>query len=98
MPKRLSREDVISLARLARLRLNDDEIDRFVNELSAILEYVEILGDVDTSGLEPTNQVTGLTNVTRPDELDPNLVSPAELMKNLPGTHNGHIKVKRMIN
>lgn len=98
MPKKLSRDDVLSLARLARLRLQDDELDRFTSELSAILAYVEQLKEVDTTGLLPTSQVTGLTNVTRKDELDRSLVAAEELLKNVPSTHDGHIKVKRMIN
>ena len=64
---KLSAADVRKLARLCKLRLTDEEIGRYQNDLSAILEYVNVLQNVDISGLEPTSQVTGLTNVVRAD-------------------------------
>ena len=66
---KLSRDDVLKLAQLARLDLTDDEVEEFSVELSEILQYVEQLATVDVTGLKPTNQVTGLTNVTREDEI-----------------------------
>jgi aspartyl-tRNA(Asn)/glutamyl-tRNA(Gln) amidotransferase subunit C len=62
---KLTREDVLRLAHLSRLRLSDDEVERFQGELSKILDYVEQLDQVDTQALEPTYQVTGLKNVMR---------------------------------
>lgn len=93
----LSREDILKLARLARLKLTSDEVSQFQNEITAIIEYVELLQTVDLSGLEVTNQVTGLTNVTRKDEIIPYGATPEELLKNAPATLDGQIKVKRMI-
>ena len=66
---KISAADVKRLARLCRLKLSDQEVDKYQTELSSILNYVEILQSVDVSGLEPTSQVTGLHNVVRPDEL-----------------------------
>ena len=66
---KLTREDVLKLARLARLDLSDEEVEEYQRELSAILQYVEQLSEVDVDGLKPTNQVTGLINVMRPDEI-----------------------------
>lgn len=94
---KLSVSDVTKLARLARLRLSAAEVNRFVSELSAILEYVEQLNSVDVKGLEPTHQVTGLTNVMRPDKIDAAQPTRAELLKNVPSTQDGLIKVHRMI-
>ncbi len=94
---KLSREDVLKLARLARLELSADEVDRFTEEISAILDYVEQLQVVDVSGLEPTAQVTGLTNVMRPDEVKNYGPTPEELLKNAPAIEQHQIKVKRMI-
>jgi aspartyl-tRNA(Asn)/glutamyl-tRNA(Gln) amidotransferase subunit C len=65
---KLTREDVLSLARLSRLRLSDEEIEQLRSELSEILDYVETLDKVDVDGMEPTYQVTGLKNVFREDE------------------------------
>lgn len=94
---KLSREDILKLAASARLKLTDAEVEEFSEELSAILQYVEQLSAVDLDGLEPTSQVTGLTNVTRPDVVAHYGYEPHELLKNVPVTDNSYIKVKRMI-
>lgn len=94
---KLSRNDVFKLARLSRISVTDEEADSLAEELSAILGYVEQLNDVDTNGLEPTNQVTGLTNVMRKDEVIDYGYKPKDLLKNVPQVHQDLIKVKRMI-
>lgn len=95
---KLTRADVLKLARLSRLHLSDDEIDQFTKEITAILTYVEQLQSLDLKNLEPTNQVTGLTNVMRPDEVVEYGATAAELLKNAPTKHtDGHIKVKRVL-
>jgi aspartyl-tRNA(Asn)/glutamyl-tRNA(Gln) amidotransferase subunit C len=94
---KLTREDVLKLARLARLDLSDAEVEEFAGELSEILQYVEQLQSVDVGALKPTNQVTGLTNVTREDKVKDYGYKPAELLKNVPQVQDGQIKVKRMI-
>lgn len=93
----LSRDDVLKLAQLARLDLTDDEVEEYSRELTKILHYVEQLQGVDIDGLEPTNQVTGLTNVTRPDEVKDYGYDPKELLKTVPQTEDDQIKVRRMI-
>lgn len=93
----LTREDILKLARLARLDLTDEEIEQFPKELNAILHYVEQLQGAEVTGLEPTNQVTGLTNVSRKDEVIDYGYAPKELLKNVPNVLDDHIKVKRMI-
>jgi aspartyl-tRNA(Asn)/glutamyl-tRNA(Gln) amidotransferase subunit C len=93
----LTRDDVLKLARLARLDLTDEEIELYSKELTEILHYVEQLQAVDVSGLEPTNQVNGLTNVMRKDEVVDYGYAPKELLKNVPHTQDDQIKVKRMI-
>lgn len=94
---KLTRDDVLKLAQLARLELTDAEIEEYSIELTEILQYVEQLSSVDVGGLKPTNQVTGLTNVTRPDEIAVHGYEPAELLENLPSKKGSQIKVKRMI-
>ena len=94
---KLSRDDILKLARLARLRLSDAEVETYQKELSAILEYVAQLDTADTVGLEPTYQVTGLTNVARADVVKDYGISQADLLKNVPKTEGSLIKVKRMI-
>ncbi len=94
---KLTREDVLNLARLSRLHLTDDEVVRFQKEIEAILGYVEQLQSVDLDNLEPTSQVTGLVNVTRADVEKDYGATPSDLLKNAPATQDAHIKVKRML-
>lgn len=94
---KLTREDVLRLAQLARISLTDEEADEFTDELGAILQYVEQLSSVDVTGLEPTNQVTGLTNVMRKDQVIDYGYAPAKLLDNVPAVENNQLKVKRMI-
>jgi aspartyl-tRNA(Asn)/glutamyl-tRNA(Gln) amidotransferase subunit C len=93
----LTRDDVLKLAQLARLDLADDEVETFKNELDEILQYVEMLDNVDVSGLEPTSQVTGLVNVTRDDTVKNYGYTPDDLLKNVPERQDDLIKVKRML-
>lgn len=94
---KLTRDDVLKLAQLARLELTDAEIDEFAGELTDILQYVEKLQAVDTEGLEPTNQVSGLTNVMRDDEVRDYGYKTSDLLKNVPEVKDDQIKAKRMI-
>jgi aspartyl-tRNA(Asn)/glutamyl-tRNA(Gln) amidotransferase subunit C len=75
----ISRADVEHVARLARLHLTDDEIDRMQSQLSNILEAIETLRDVDTSHVGPTASVIQLENVMRDDDVRPGLTREAAL-------------------
>ena len=94
---KLSRDDVLKLATLSRLKLTDEEIECFRSELTEILDYVEQLNKVDTQGLEPTYQVTGLKNVTRPDQPIEYQAKPKELQRGAPALENNQFKVKRVL-
>ncbi|CAN5669615.1 Asp-tRNA(Asn)/Glu-tRNA(Gln) amidotransferase subunit GatC [soil metagenome] len=94
---KLTEDDVLKLAQLARLRLTKEEIEKFKFEIQEILEYVELLQQVDVSGVEPTSQVTGLTNVLRPDKVIDYNLTKKELLKTTPTAADGHIKVKRVL-
>lgn len=94
---KLTRTEILKLAKLARLDLSEDEIKEYIDELSGILQYVEQLQQIDVAGLEPTNQVTGLVNVTRADEIVNYGYVPADLISNVPATKDGQIQVKRML-
>jgi len=93
----LTREEVLKLARLARLDLLEEEIAEFQNELGAVLEYVAQLQEVDVAGLEPTSQVTGLKNVMRDDSVRDYGVDRDALLRLAPNKQDGQLKVKRMI-
>ncbi len=63
----LTRDDVLKVARLARLHLAESEVESFTTQLIQILDYVRILDEVDTEGVEPVATALGLTNVLRED-------------------------------
>jgi len=96
MPK-LSRDDVLKLAKLARLELTSDEVEVFSEELSSIIDYFTVLETIDTTNLEPTYQVTGLTNVMREDKLIDYGYSVSSLLENVPRLKDDQIKVSRMV-
>lgn len=93
----LAREDVLNLAKLARLELSEAEIEELSQELTDILRYVEKLQGVGVDELKPTNQVTGLTNVLRPDEKLHYGYEARDLLKNVPTVKDDQIKVKRIL-
>ena len=94
---KITSEDILKLARLARLRISDDEIESYRQELDTIVGYFVILDKAEIDGLEPTSQVTGLQNVFRTDEVAEQVVQPDRLLEELPSKDDRYIKVKRMI-
>ena len=93
---RITKEEVLKLAKLSKLSLTDEEVDKYQKEFEALLEYIDQLQSVDTEGLEPTNQVTGLHSVMRSDEIKEN-VPKEQLLKNAPSTEGNLIKVRRVL-
>ena len=85
--------DVTHIAKLANLTLTDEEKNKFEPQLSEVLTYVEKLQKVDTSGVEPTSQVTGLENVLRDDKSSESLSQDVALSQ-APLTKNGMFQVK----
>ncbi len=77
IPAMIDREQVLHVARLARLRLSEEEVETMVGELSGILEHVDRIGKLDLEGVEPTSHVVALENVLRADE--PHQSLPREL-------------------
>ena len=69
----IDREQVLHVARLARLALPDEEVERMASELSGILEHVDRIAALDLDGVEPTSHVVALENVLRADEPRPSL-------------------------
>ena len=93
----ISIDDVKKLAVLSALTVTDDEATALLKQLNEILGFVEQLNEVDTAGLEPTYQVTGLENVMRDDKVIDYGLSREDLLKNAPDQHEGQIKVKRVL-
>ncbi len=69
----IEREQVLHVARLARLELSDEDVERMAGELSAILEHVERISALDLDGVPPTTHVVALVNVLREDVPRPSL-------------------------
>jgi aspartyl-tRNA(Asn)/glutamyl-tRNA(Gln) amidotransferase subunit C len=67
----IERDQVLHVARLARLRLSEEEVERMSSELSGILDHVDRIAELDLEGVEPTSHVVALENVLRPDEPRP---------------------------
>lgn len=100
---KLTKEQVEHIARLARLGLTPEEIEKYQTELSSILDYVEKLNEVDTENVEPTAQVTGLKNVMREDKVVrkddlESLADPKDLLACSPlPVERGQIGVKKVL-
>ena len=92
----LSADEVRHIALLARLGISDDEVEKFRNQLSHIMENFEILKQVDTTDLPPTAQSINLENIYRPDEPAPSL-SPSDVLANAPGQEDGSFKVNAVL-
>ncbi|MBP9667736.1 Asp-tRNA(Asn)/Glu-tRNA(Gln) amidotransferase subunit GatC [Candidatus Saccharibacteria bacterium] len=93
----VSRDDVVKLAALSNLQLADEEVDALTKDIVGILHYVEQLGELDTTGVEPTYQVTDLENVWRSDEIQQDSASPDDLLGLAPEMAEHQIKVPKVL-
>lgn len=92
----LSKEEVIRVAKLARIELDPEEVEKFQKELSTILNYVEELKQVATEGVEEVSQVTGLVNVQREDKIGA-AENREDIFQNAPAMKDGYYKVKAIL-
>lgn len=90
---KLTSDEVRHVAELARLALTEEEIAQYTQQLSDILDYAEMLQQVDTSHVPPTPYVLALENVMRDDVVQPSLSNEAALA-NAPESGNGFFKVR----
>ena len=88
--------DVQRLASLSSLHLSDDEAQALQGDLERIIKYIEQLGELDTTGVEPTYQVTGLENVWRDDEVVSDVGRDA-LLALAPDQQNDQVKVPKLL-
>jgi len=93
---KLSREEVLHIASLARLGLTETEVNRFREQLSDILENFEILEQVDTNGIPPTAQSIALQNVMKDDEVTASL-PPSQILANAPRRDGNWFRVKAVL-
>ena len=92
----ISREDVVHVARLARLALTDAELETMREQLNAILSHIDALRAVDTSGVEPTSHAVPQFNVMREDEPKP-CFPVEEMLANAPDRAGDFFRVPRII-
>ncbi|MBI3126662.1 MAG: Asp-tRNA(Asn)/Glu-tRNA(Gln) amidotransferase subunit GatC [Candidatus Tectomicrobia bacterium] len=91
----ISRQDVLHVSRLARLRLSEAEVEKFTAQLGNILDYISKLNELDTRDVPPTSHALDLANVFREDEVaDP----PVENLEGMaPSFYKGHFRVPKVI-
>lgn len=88
--------DVRYVAKLARIDLSDDEINRFQNQLGGIMEHIAKLSEVDVEGIEATSHATDISNSVRPDEAIESLGAEA-FLKNAPDQAQGQLRVPKVV-
>jgi aspartyl-tRNA(Asn)/glutamyl-tRNA(Gln) amidotransferase subunit C len=93
---KLNREEVLHIARLARVALTEEEITRMSEQLSNLLEHFEVLQQVNTEGVPPTAQPVELRSVMRDDVIAPSL-SQEDVLANAPQLENDCFKVKPVL-
>ena len=96
MPTRISKEDVAHVARLARLALTEDELERFTGQLGAVLEHARDVEALDTAGVPPTAHPLPVRNVFRDDDLEPPL-DREEVLSQAPDVEDHKFKVPRIL-
>jgi len=93
---KLSREEVLHIARLARVGLTESEINRLSEQLSQLLENFEVLQQVDTTGVPPTAQSVDLQSVMRDDEAAPSFPSN-DILANAPNKEGDYFRVRAVL-
>jgi aspartyl-tRNA(Asn)/glutamyl-tRNA(Gln) amidotransferase subunit C len=92
----ISRDDVAHLARLSRLAVTDDELDRFAGQLDQVLAAVARVGEAAVADVPPMSHAVPLTNVLRPDEVTPSLPRDA-VLAGAPTAEDGRFRVPRIL-
>ena len=93
----ITTDDVLSLARLSNIQLSDTEVESLKTDLANILAYIDTLGELDTSGVEPTYQVNDLQNVFREDVIDQGVVTRENLISLAPESLDSQVKVPKVL-
>lgn len=93
---KISKKEVEHVALLARLKLTEEEVYQYTEQLNSILEYAEMLQKLDTSTVKPTAHAVELFNVLRTDEVKPSM-SQQEALSNAPEAEDGYFRVPRIV-
>ncbi|EKE05329.1 MAG: hypothetical protein ACD_19C00355G0009 [uncultured bacterium] len=94
---KLTKKEVLHVAELSNLTLTDSEIKKFTPQLDKIIEFVATLSEVNTDGIEPTSQTTGLTNVLRDDVVKTDEALSQDQTLSASDGYNGYFKVNAIL-
>jgi aspartyl-tRNA(Asn)/glutamyl-tRNA(Gln) amidotransferase subunit C len=92
----LTRDEVLHVAKLARVGLTEDDVTKFQHQLSQILDHFEVLRQIDTEDVPPTTHTLPLENVMAPDEPQPSLTREA-VLANAPLAHDEYLRVRAVL-
>ena len=93
---KISKDDVIHVAELARLEFGEEEIQKFTEQLGNILEYIGKLGELDTSGVQPTSHVLNISTPLREDRVE-EWLSTEDALRNAPEREEDFFSVPKVI-
>lgn len=94
----LTTEDILHIAKLGNLTLTEKEMEVFRKQLSSVIEYISKLQEIDTSEVEPSSQITGLTDVMREDKVEESrTLTPDQALSNTKSREKELFKVKAIL-
>lgn len=93
---KITKDEVLHVAKLARLNLSDASVDKFAAQIGTILDYIDMLKQVNTDGIKPTSHAISLSNAFREDEPKPHLEREAALA-NAPEREDGGFIVPKVV-
>ncbi|SRR5258708_2934610 len=97
--KKLTKKDTQRVAKLAKLDLTSEEINKFTDQLSKVVDYISELDEINTNGVEPTAQTTNLINVFRDDKIDvTSCLTQEEAVSGRDNIKNGYFVVPQILN
>ena len=92
----VSKEEVLHIANLSKLYIEDEKIEKYTNELSNMVDLANSLGQVNVEGVNPTNHILDIKNVFRKDEVSPSSTRE-EILKNAPQSQGGCVSVPKVV-
>ncbi len=92
----LTREEVLHVARLARVGLSDADVEKFREQLSTIIEHFDVLRSIDTTGVEPTTHTLPLVSVMAED-IPQESLTHEQVLANAPQEHDGYLRVRAVL-
>lgn len=92
----VSREEILKIAKLSKLEFSEQELDKFTNDLSNIVDFANQLANIDVEDVKPTAHILDIQNVFKEDEIKPSYLRE-EILKNAPSAQGGCISVPKVV-